>query len=70
MYRLLSVVSDDGKPDFVVNGYPKEFETIWGIITAIFVIVFFIGCVILLLKANSKKNNIEDQNKENSEESE
>lgn len=70
MCRLLSnIVSDDGKPDFVVNGYPKEFETLWGIITAIFVILFFIGCVVFLLKASSKKNN-EEKNEENSEESE
>ena len=70
MYRLLSIVSDDGKPDFVVGEK-------WGItVSAIISILFSLAIIIIivittkLIKHIIQKRNDNNENEEKTEEGE
>ena len=78
MYRLLSIVSDNGQPDFVVDGtaaWFKEYSTeFWVIFIAGFLLGVALSWIIKALKAEFSQtnlnNNNENEEKENTEEGE
>ena len=73
MYRLLSIVSDDGKPDFVVDGtaaWFKEYSTeFWVIFIAGFLLGLAIPWLIKAIRAEFSQTGLnldnEDENENN-----